>query len=199
MFLPVQDWESLWKVSHEWRQVVMTTAKIFLDQVEHDKLPVIQVDVNDFDVILKNLLDTVSYYAQYTQRRSHQVQDIRKLQQEASAFTQPLAKLIHCKIKVEEIQRTIDSEYNYTHFFRPRNSQLYQILNSFLSESQNLIESSPLVKKIKFCADLYPQHATVKRLSEALLEIKGQKNRVEEKPKMEGGEEKPVFSFLLMN
>ncbi|AWN75604.1 F-box protein [Legionella anisa] len=202
MFLPVQDWKLLRRVSHEWRQVVNTAAKIFLNQVERDNLPVVRVDAKDFDAILKKLLANVGYYAHNGGRRGNQVQEVRKLAGEASSFIQPLEKLMYCNKKVKEIQRTIDNEYEVGHmlsfFRRPNNSQLYEILKSFLNESQDLIGRSPWLQKIKFCASLYPQHAITKRLSEVLLEIKGQKSKVEEKskPKQDIDDEKQVFSLF---
>ncbi|QLZ70413.1 hypothetical protein FOLKNPGA_03227 [Legionella sp. PC1000] len=199
MFLPLQDWKSLRKVNIEWRQVVNTAAKIFLDQVERDTLPVVRIDANDFDAILKKLLEEVDTYAQSTGRRAEQVQVVRKLKGAASSFIQPLEKLMYCKQKINELQRTIEGEHNggymLSFFSNPNNSRLHGILKSFLKESQDLIESSPWLEKIKFCTSLYPQHAVVKRLAEALLEIKGQKSKGEQKPKLEIDEEKRVSSL----
>lgn len=202
-FLPVQDWQSLWDVSQEWRQVVLTSAKIFLDQVERDKLPLIQLSLNDFDPILENMQKQVKEYTRGrryapNEKRAEQVKEIKKLTLKEHSLTQPLAKFIHCTKKIREIHKAIGSEYSgLQSFFGPRNSQLYSILDSFLRNSQNLIENSPGLKKIKFCASLHLQHAATKRLSETLSEINGQKTRVEEKVKINGDEEKQVVSLSL--
>lgn len=193
MFLPLQDWKSLWKVSHQWRQVVSTAAEIFLNQVERDKLPPIQFD---FDEMLKNLLAGVNKYAHDLGRRVGQVQEVRKLAEEVGSFTYPLTKLIHSRKKIEEIQKNIEKEYSYTFFGGPRNSRLYQILGAFRKESQQVIDS-PWFQKIKFCADLYPEHAVTKQLEDMSLEIKERKNKLEKKVKTSMPEGEHFSRFIV--
>lgn len=135
MFLPVQDWKLLRRVSHEWRQVVNTAAKIFLNQVERDNLPVVRVDAKDFDAILKKLLANVGYYAHNGGRRGNQVQEVRKLAGEASSFIQPLEKLMYCNKKVKEIQRTIDNEYEVGHMLSFFAAQITVNCMKFLNPS----------------------------------------------------------------
>ncbi len=179
-FLPIQDWKALFKVSTKWKQAVMTAATLFLNEVARDKATVISLD--DFERILKNLLENVVSYYRITYRRPAQVCELKQLEKEVHSLTQPLAKLFYCQKRLAEMQLAIEREYeNVMPFFSsPRNSKLYNVLESARKQCQNILESS-WFKKVQFCVSLCPDHVIAKHVADAFLEIKGQKDGVEEK------------------
>ncbi|PWY56717.1 hypothetical protein DGG96_04735 [Legionella qingyii] len=172
-FLPIRDWCSLFKVSNEWRQLVITAAELFLNEVARDKPTVILVD--KFEESLNSLLEKVKSYHQKTRRRPRQVQEIKQLESEVKSFTQPLAKFFHCQKRMDEIQRAIERGYGNSTlvsiFSGPGNSQLYQIIESFLKECKRNTDST-WFRKVQYCVSLCPEHVIAQQFSDAWLEIK---------------------------
>lgn len=180
-FLPIQDWKALFKVSTEWKQAVMTAATLFLNEVARDKATVISLD--DFERILENLLEKVMRYYQMTNRRPAQVCELKQLEKEVHSLKQPLAKLFYCQKRLAKMQLAIEREYGnwgVSFFSGSRNSELNNILESAREQCQNILESS-WFKKVQFCANICPDHVIAKNIADAFLEIKGQKDGVEEK------------------
>ncbi|MCW8470782.1 F-box protein [Fluoribacter gormanii] len=172
-FLPIRDWNSLSKVSKEWRQLVIVAAELFLNEVARDKPTVISVD--NFNGMLNSLLENVERYSKEARRRPAQVRELKQLESEVNSLTQPLAKLFYCQKRLDEIQRAIAREYGISTlvsiFSGPGNSQLYQIIESFLVESQEFNNSS-WYKKVQYCVSMCPEHVIAQQFSAALLEIK---------------------------
>ncbi|WP_454782187.1 hypothetical protein [Legionella sp. WA2022007384] len=172
-FLPIRDWSSLFNVSSEWRRLVVCGADTFLNEVARDKPNVISV--YNFEGMLNSLLKKVENYSLLTRRRPKQVGELKKLEEEMSSLTQPLAKLFHCQQRIDEIQRAITREYGIStrvpFFVGPNNSKLYQILESSRKEIHTLTNSS-WFKKVQFCVSLHPNHVVAKQFSDAFLELK---------------------------
>lgn len=183
--LSYKDWQSLYHVNKEWRNVVVAAAKIFLNEVAQDKPTIIQAD--KIDDILKNLMKLVGEYNCNPggSGRAEQVQKIKQLKKEMNNLESPLAKLIYFKKRLNEVQSEIENEYGNRYsmrLFGPRNSRLFQIVNFTKEACQQLMES-PWFKKVQFCVDICPEHSISTYYSKTYLEPNSQKKSVEKQTK----------------
>ncbi|WP_157737133.1 F-box protein [Legionella lansingensis] len=173
-FLPIQDWESLFKVSKAWQQQVVTAANLYLNSIKNQLAP---IQNYNFESLMKKLMNQVHAYDGQANNygrhpnRSTQINALFQLNDEIPCLTKPLAKLFHCQKKVGEIQSAIEKEYSYGSFFVsiPQNSRLYSILLPVSTECRKLTQR---LKKAMECAKFSPEHPVAKLFSDALLEIK---------------------------
>jgi primosomal protein N'' len=174
-FLAPQAWASLFNVNKAWRTAVTTSVIRYFD-TSPDISNLKQIQTYDFDALMKNLLEEVEHYSQTTHRRPEQAKALTQLGKEVPLLSNPIAKLLHCQKKINQVQRGIQNEYSRSiSFFGKNNSQLYQILNSVSPDLQKLTQTLGF-KKMILCAHLAPEHPVSKLFLNALLEIKSLKD-----------------------
>ncbi|MGQ3888562.1 F-box protein [Legionella sp. CNM-1927-20] len=166
LFIPKPDWVSLAKVSQEWRNIVLSAAKNYLDSIGNH---LTTLEATNFDSLINDMLQTVDGYVQRGGRRQ-EVKALKVLGEKLPDLHSPLAKLLWIDRRLTQVDKMIKSEsgrFTLLGSSTYSNNPLFKIIAPIIKTCKEFTNER-WVQDAIICMKLIPKH----EFSKALIEVK---------------------------